>query len=154
MRATDGANKTMLETAGTVILAQAEDFTPGTFLGFFFSSAASLVMMAVMLQCRVFDRWICLAGLVGTALLLFFTISATFIPAIFGLAMLLALLGGLLMMAWNILVGLDLFRRAGAPSSSSQSQNAHSLLLDCPIAGRPGEHLHDPVARPGGCERA
>lgn len=109
------AQKSLLLNAGAVLLAQAEDFTPGAFLGFFLSSAASLLLMAVMLRGSVFPRRLALTGLAGTTLLLIFTITATFIPALFDLVMPLAILGGLLMLVWNISVALSLFRLGGAP---------------------------------------
>lgn len=119
--AAGAAQKSLLEAAGTVILTQAEDFTPGSFLGFFFNSAGSLVMMLVMLKGRVFRKGLALAGLVGTACLLVFTIIATFVPAIFDPAMILAMIGGLLMLAWNILTALSLFRVARQKQGESQA---------------------------------
>jgi len=109
------AQKSLLLNAGAVLLAQAEDFTPGAFLGFFLSSAASLLLMVVMLRGGVFSRRLALTGLAGTALLLIFTIIATFVPTLFGLVMPLAIFGGLLMLVWNISVALSLFRLGGVP---------------------------------------
>lgn len=106
------AQRSLLASAGAVLLAQAEDFTPGTFLGFFFSSTSSLVLMIVMLRGQVFRKRLALTGLAGTTLLLLFTISVTFIPDTFDLAMIVALVGGLLMLAWDILVALAMFRLA------------------------------------------
>lgn len=114
------AQKSLLVSAGSVLLAQAEDFTPGAFLGFFLSSAASLLLMVVMLRGSVFSRRLALTGLAGTTLLLIFTITATFLPALFELVMPLAILGGLLMLAWNISVALSLFRLGGAPQGAER----------------------------------
>jgi hypothetical protein len=102
--------RSLLASTGAVILAQAEDFTPATFLGFFLQNAASLLMAAVMLRGKVFSRRIALMGLVGMSCLLIFTVCATFFPATFSLAMVPALFGGLLMLAWTILMALALFR--------------------------------------------
>lgn len=102
--------KAVLAAAGTTLLAQAEDFTPGAFAGFLFSSLASLLMMGAMLRGKVFNRWVSLSGLVGTACLLVFTISATFAPTTVPVFMVLALVGGLLMMGWNIAVVFVMFR--------------------------------------------
>lgn len=104
------AQKGLLAAAGTVTLAQAEDFTPGTFLGLFLQNAAGLGMLLVMLRGRIFSRQVALLGLVGSGALLFFTVSVTFVPAIFNLAMLFALTGGLMMLVWNILMALAMFR--------------------------------------------
>jgi hypothetical protein len=104
------AQQDVLVAAGTVLLAQAEDFTPGAFMGFFLSSAASIVMLSVMLASKIFPKWIALVGLTGSVFLLLFTVSVTFAPAVFETAMIFAMLGGLLMMAWNIAVALRMFR--------------------------------------------
>lgn len=123
--ATSESSRTLLATAGTVILGQAEDFTPGSFAGFFFSSTGSLLMMAAMLRAGIFRRWIALVGLMGTAALLFFTILLTFAPGTFNIVMLIAMLGGLLMVVWHIRVAFGMFglgraawKRAAAPESA------------------------------------
>lgn len=102
--------KALLEAAGTAILAQAEDFTPGSFSGLFINNLASLLMMTVMLRGQIFRRWLSVLGLVGMACLLAFTISVTFIPATFNAAMLVAMVGGLCMLAWTIGMALVMFR--------------------------------------------
>jgi hypothetical protein len=104
------AQKATLLTAGAVIVAQAEDFTPGTILGFTLTTSGSILMMAVMLGAGVFGKRPALAGLGGSSSLLVFTIIVTFIPYSMGWAMALALLGGLLMMGWNVAVALGMFR--------------------------------------------
>jgi hypothetical protein len=67
-------------------------------------------MVAVLLQGKIFKRWLALLGLAGMSSLLVFTISATFAPATFNLVMIFALFGGLLMLAWNILIAMNMFR--------------------------------------------
>lgn len=126
--ATTEAQKSLLVTAGTVILAQSEDFTPGTFLGFFLQNVGSIWMVAVMLQGKIFKRWLGLLGLAGMSSLLVFTISATFAPATLNLAMIFALFGGLLMLAWNIRMGLNMFRMGGSQSKQKTESTALSGL--------------------------
>lgn len=109
------AQRALLASTGSVLLAQAEDFTPGAFLGFFFSSLASLLLMWVILRGRIFHRWLALTGLAGTTLLLTFTILATFVPFTFDLVMPLAVFGGLLMLAWNIWIAINMFCLSQAP---------------------------------------
>ena len=125
-QAAGAAQKALLAAAGTAVLAQAEDFTPGTFLGFFFSSAGSLMMMAVMLRGGLFRRWVALAGLVGTGLLLVFTIVVTFVPAAFQVMMLLAMAGGLVMLAWNIRMAIEMFGLGRAASERTASERTAS----------------------------
>ena len=122
--ATSEAQMSLLTTAGAVFLAQAEDFTPGSFVGIFLSNVASIVMMAVILQGRVFSKWIALTGLVGLCALLFYTISATFLPAIYDLAMVGAMVGGLLMVAWDILMAIGMLRRSGAIAQPEAKQGS------------------------------
>ncbi len=64
------AQRALLAAAGTVILAQAEDFTPGSFAGLFVSNAGTILMITLMLRGRIFSRWISLAGLVGSSCLM------------------------------------------------------------------------------------
>jgi len=126
--AATGAEKSLLVTAGTVVLAQAEDFTPGTFLGLFLQNAGSIWMIAVMLQGKIFKPRLGLLGLVGMCSLLVFTISATFAPATFNLAMVFALFGGLLMLAWNIFMALNMFRLGRSQSKQRTGSTASSRL--------------------------
>ncbi len=125
-----GVGREVLAVAGAVVLAQAEDFTPGTFTGFLLTSAGSLGMMAAMLSGQVFGKRTALAGLAGTACLLVFTVSVTFAPAAMSLMMVLALAGGLLMLGWNAAMARAMFRLgrfgAGAPAGAR------------PAAGYPG----------------
>jgi len=108
--AAGAGQKAVLEAAGAAILAQAEDFTPGSFTGLFVSNGASLLMTILMLRGQVFHRWVSIAGVVGNGLLLIFTLSVTFVPASFDAAMVLALVGGLCMLAWDIAVAVRLAR--------------------------------------------
>ena len=108
------AEKSLLVTSGTVLMAQSEDFTPGSFLGFFVSLLGTLSMMLVMLRGRVFSRGFTLAGLVGAGCMMFFTITATFARSIYDLAMIFAGVGGLLLIAWDIYMALGMFRLAGS----------------------------------------
>lgn len=111
-----GAERGLIAAAGTAILALAEDFTPGTFTGFFLSSIGSIMMMAAMLRGGVFGRGVSLVGLAGSGLLLIFTIMVTFTPQTFDSAMLLAMVGGLLMLGWNVSMAVCMFRLGSADS--------------------------------------
>jgi len=108
--ATTEAQKSLLVAAGKAMLAQGEDLTAGTFMGFFFPSVAGIVMAMVMLRNRIFSKLTALAGILGFGLLLIFVICVAFVPAIFDVAMIFAMGGGLLSMAWNILVARRLFQ--------------------------------------------
>jgi hypothetical protein len=97
------------------MLAVGQSHTPGTFLAFFASEVAGLAMSVVMLRGEVFGRANAYLGVFGFALLLIFEIFASFVGGLDGVAMMLAMLGGLLSMAWYILLArrlLQLGRRA------------------------------------------
>ena len=104
------AQKPVLAAAGQVLLAQSEDLTAGTFTGFFLSELAGLGMALIMLRGRVFSRWTAWAGILGEACLLIFNIGAAFVPAIYNIAMLFAMLGGPLSMLWLALIAVGLLR--------------------------------------------
>jgi hypothetical protein len=108
--ATTDAQKALLSAAGEAILARGEDFTPGAFIGFFFSEIAMIVMALVMLRGGIFSKSTASAGLLGALFLTIFTIWTTFIPRFFEISMILALIGGLLSIAWNILTARKLFQ--------------------------------------------
>jgi hypothetical protein len=113
------AQRALLVAAGQAMLAQAEDFTPGAFLGFLLPSVGSITIAVVMLRSRIFSRATAWTGILGSGFLLLFTIAATFVPAVFDAAMIVAMAGGLLSIAYNILVAQRLFQLAqGKPMVS------------------------------------
>jgi hypothetical protein len=109
-RATSEAQKAQLVTAGQVLLAQAEDFTPGSFVGFFITEVAEILMALVLLRGRLFGKPTAWVGLLGFILLLVFTIWSTFVPVSYNAALLVAGLGGLLSSVWFFLVARRLFQ--------------------------------------------
>jgi hypothetical protein len=111
------AGRAALEAAGTALLAQSEDFTPGSFPGFLLNGLGSVLMMAVVLRGHIFPRWINLTGLSGAAGLLALTVLVTFDPAAFDTAMLLWMVAGLLILTWDIAMALRMFRLAGVGSN-------------------------------------
>jgi hypothetical protein len=113
--ATTEAQRASLIAAGQAMLAVGQSHTPGTFLAFFSSEVAGLLMSVVMLRGGVFGRANAYIGLLGFALLLVFEIFASFAGGLYSVAMTLAMLGGLLGMAWYVLLArrlLQLGRRA------------------------------------------
>ncbi|NDJ63026.1 MAG: DUF4386 family protein [Chloroflexi bacterium] len=108
--ATTEVERATLIAAGEAMLARGADFTPGSLVGFILSSVATLLMAFVLLRGRVFSSITAYAGLIGLTCLLIFTIWVTFAPSSFATAMLLALPGGLLALAWNILIARRLLQ--------------------------------------------
>lgn len=123
--ATTDAQRTLLAAAGEAILARGEDFTPGTFMGFLFGEVAIIVITFVMLRGGIFSRATAYAGILGGICLTVFTIWTTFIPMLFEVAMLLAMIGGLLSIAWYILTARRLFQIGRGTTNSEVS----TLLL-------------------------
>jgi hypothetical protein len=118
--ATD-AERAELAAAGQAMLARGEDFTPGSFPGFFLAELAGLAMGVTMLRGRVFGRATACSGLAGTGLLTAFTVVATFVPAAYGRAMVLATGGGLLSLAWHLLTARRLFQLASSVPAAAGS---------------------------------
>lgn len=100
----------LLSSAGEGLLARGEDFTPGSLPGFVLNEAAVLTMLALMLRSRVFGRTTAILGLVGATLLTVYQIAATFAPVVYNSLMPLAMLGGILMLIWYVLMAVKLFR--------------------------------------------
>jgi hypothetical protein len=108
--ATTEVERTLLAAAGEAILAHGEDFTPGAFTGFLFSEMAIVAISLVMLRGGAFSKATAYAGILGGLFLTIFTVWSTFIPVLFEISMLLAMLGGLSSIVWYILTARTLFR--------------------------------------------
>lgn len=113
---TSEEQKAVLISAGQAMLVQGEDFTPGSFPGFFFISISEIMMVLLMLKSRLFSMFASLAGFIGFTLLFLFTIWSTFIPVFYNVAMMIAIVGGLFSLVWYILVSRRLFQ-LGATSN-------------------------------------
>jgi len=107
------AQKPALEAIGRALLAQGADLTPGTFMGFFFTQVAGLLITGVMLQGRVFSKWLGWLGLAGYLLTFIFFVLAAFVPGSFDLAIGLAMPGALLLIAYQILLARGFLHLAG-----------------------------------------
>lgn len=108
--ATTDAQRALLVAAGEAIIAKGVDFTPGSFIGFSFTEIAALAFSFVMLRSGIFSKVTAYSGILGFILLLIFTICLTFVPALFDVAMIIAMVGGLLGLAWYILVARRLLQ--------------------------------------------
>jgi len=108
--ASTDAQRLTLEAAGQALLARGAHGSLGALAGFFLSSIGTLLMGLVMLVGRVFSRVTAWVGVVGITLLIIYVIGTTFVPESGAAMMAVALPGGVLMMAWNILVARTLFQ--------------------------------------------
>lgn len=107
--ATTDAQRTLLEASGQTLLAVGESHSPGTFLAFFLSEIAGLLISWVMLRSNRFGKAAAYAGIVGFIVLAVFDICSAFVPAAFDIAILFAMVGGILSMVWYILIARKLF---------------------------------------------
>jgi hypothetical protein len=105
-----GAQKLLLEAAGRAALAQGADLTPGTFMGFFFTQTAGMIMAIVMLRGGIFSQWTAWTGLAGFLFTAVFFILAAFVPAKFDGALMFAMPGGLLLLVYHILLARRFFQ--------------------------------------------
>jgi hypothetical protein len=108
--ATSEAQRATLEAAGQAMLSVGQSHTPGTFLGFFLSEVAGTMMSIVMLRSGIFSKVSAYAGILGFGVLLVFEIFSSFISGLNVVAMMLAIVGGLLSMVWYILIARRLFQ--------------------------------------------
>lgn len=106
------AQKPLLEAAGRAVLAQGADLTPATYMGFFFTQTAAIMMAVVLLRGGIFSRVNAWLGVLGFAIMLVFFTVAAFLPAQFTAAMMISAPGGLLLIAYHILLARRLLQLA------------------------------------------
>jgi hypothetical protein len=108
--ATSEAQKAILAAAGQAMLSVGKSHTPGTFLAFFLSESAGILISVVMLRGKIFSKATAFAGIVGFGSLLIFEVCTSFVPPLQNAAMIFAMLGGVLSMVWDLLVAQKLFQ--------------------------------------------
>jgi hypothetical protein len=108
--AANEAERAILEVAGLAMLTVGQSHTPGTFLAFFFSEVAGILMGAVMLRGKLFSPAAAILGIVGYGFLLVYEVFASFVPSSHNFILVLAMVGGLSNIAWYILVAIRLFQ--------------------------------------------
>jgi hypothetical protein len=117
--ATTDAQRSLLAAAGEAMLAQAEGHTPGTFVGFLYTEISSLMISIVILRGRIFGKPAAYAGILGAGSLLIFEILSSFVPALFDVAMIFVMIGGLSSIVWYALVARGFFQLAATTARSS-----------------------------------
>lgn len=108
--ATTDAQRSLLAAAGQALLSVGQSHTPGTFLGFFFSEMAGILMSVVMLRGRIFHKAAAYCGMLGFGLLFIFEVCSSFVPAFSDIVLIFAMGGGLLTMAWYLLIAGKFFQ--------------------------------------------
>jgi hypothetical protein len=107
--ATSDVQRAMLAAAGQAMLSEGQSHTPGTFPGFFLADIAGIIISIVMLRGKVFGRANAYIGIIAFVFFLIFEICSSFVPAAFNLAMVFAMIGGLLSLIWYVLIARRLF---------------------------------------------
>ena len=108
--AASDAQRAMLAAAAQAMLSVGESHTPGTFLGFFLSETAGILISIVMLRGGVFNKASAIIGILAFSLMMIFEICSSFVMGLSSAALLIAMGGGLLTMAWYILIARRLFQ--------------------------------------------
>ena len=106
----DESQKTLLAAAGEAMLVRGEHGSSGVFFSFLLPTLSALVFSLVMLQGNVFSKVNAYTGILGNALMLVYVVMVTFTPTVKGMAMAFAMPGGLLLLAWMIMITIRLFR--------------------------------------------
>jgi hypothetical protein len=105
--------RSVFVAAGEAVLARGEDFTPGAFPGLILSGIAAIALSCVMLEGSVFRKRTAWIGIVAFSFLSVFTIWATSISPLYSFAYyFFGMIGGVLALAWFILVALHLFKES------------------------------------------
>ncbi|MBI5954599.1 MAG: hypothetical protein HY865_23325 [Chloroflexi bacterium] len=115
--ATTDSQRAVLEAAGQSMLSVGQSHTPGTFLGFFLIELAGVFISFVMLNSRVFGKAAAYSGMLGFGMLLIFEFFSSFVAGLSVVAMGLAMFGGILSMAWYIMIARRLFQLGKTPTS-------------------------------------
>jgi len=108
--ATTEAQRAILAAAGQAMLSVGQSHTPGTFIAFFLSEFAGLLISVVMLRDKIFSKANATIGLFGFSFLLIFEICTSFVSGLRSVAMIFAMLGGILSLVWDILVARRFFQ--------------------------------------------
>lgn len=113
--ATTDSQRTIIEAAGQSMLAVGQSHTSGTFLSFLFAEMAGILISIVMLKSGIFGKVNAWVGIVGFGALLVFEYYSSFVLGFSSAALLLALVGGLCSLAWDILLARRLFQLGRNP---------------------------------------
>jgi hypothetical protein len=108
----DEAQKSLLAAAGEAMLARGAHGSLGVFFSFILPTISALIMSFVMLQGKIFSKANSYVGILGNALMMVYLVLVTFAPAVKNMAMAFAMPGGLLLVAWMVMLTIRLFQLA------------------------------------------
>lgn len=104
------AQRTLIASAGQAMLAVGQSHSPGTFVGFFLSEIAGILISVVMLRGKVFSPRTAYTGMIGFGMLFVYEILASFAPQAQEATLIPALLGGVASTIWYILIARRLLQ--------------------------------------------
>lgn len=107
---TSEVEKNLIAAAGEAMLAKGAHGSFGVFIGFFLPTLANMLMSVVMLTGKVFGKINSYLGIFGNLLMLVYIVLVTFVPQAEKQALLIAMPGGLMVMAWMIMFTAKLFK--------------------------------------------
>ncbi len=109
--------------AGEAILAKGAHGSPGAFMGVALSSLAGILMSLAMMKGRIFNRTTALVGLIANTLMLLYTFLVTTSSTSGTLALIFAIPGGLLLIAWMLLFMIRMYKIANRQGYSPGGQS-------------------------------
>lgn len=104
------SQRPILLAAGEALLARGAHGSPGAFISFLLPTLAALMFSFVMLKGNHFSKPTAYLGIVGNFLMFLYIYFVTFVPLLKDFAILLAMPGGLLILAWLILIANRMFK--------------------------------------------
>jgi hypothetical protein len=104
------AQKNLIAAAGESMLAKGTHGSLGVFIGFALPTFSSILISHVMIKGQIITKATSYIGFVGNILLLLYIVLVTFYPATEKVAVMIAMPGGLLVMAWMITYMIKLFK--------------------------------------------
>ena len=110
--ASTDAQRAVLEAAGQALLAVGQSHTPVTFIGFCLSEIAGMLISFVTLRAGIFSKFTAYAGILGFGMLFVYEVCQSFVPALSGIALIFAMIGGILNLVWYGLIAQRLFKMA------------------------------------------
>lgn len=119
----DPATRAALLAATEALLARGAHGSVGALPGFILSTLGTLLISLAMLRRGVFARRVAWTGVLGTTLLLVYTVASTYGDAGGALVMAAAVPGGLLMIAWHAMVGVRLLRAGRLVAAAASHGN-------------------------------
>ncbi len=106
----DATRRGLLAAAGEALLAKGAHGSPGVLPGFLLNTIANLILSGAMLRSKAFGLIAGILGIGGNLLLGLYLVLVTFTPQVKEMAMAFAVPGGLVAIAWMLLMAARLLR--------------------------------------------